>query len=87
MGTAAAAIGHNRERKTTGDLVLPLEIGTVATECRTLMTVRSSLSNLEGSVWIWISTVQSVIVQEHNTHKNVFTSPIRFVSWSGNNEE
>lgn len=29
------------------------------------------------------STVQSVIVQAHNTHKNVFTSPIRFVSWSG----
>lgn len=28
-------------------------------------------------------TVQSVIVQEHDTHKNVFTSPVRFVSWSG----
>lgn len=37
MGTAAAVISHNRERKTTGDLVLLLE--TVGTERTVLMSV------------------------------------------------
>lgn len=32
-------IGHNRERKTTGDLVLLLETGPVATERRTIMSM------------------------------------------------
>lgn len=39
MGAAVAVIGHNREKKTTVDLVLLLETGTVATERRTLMSV------------------------------------------------
>lgn len=92
MGTAVAVIGHNRGRKTSGDLVLCVETGTVSTECRTLMSVNvyvmvpmESLSNLQGqNEEIWTSqlhrkTVQSVQEHTRNAHKSVFTPHV----WAG----